>query len=186
MIHVDRGLLSSHDVSRPPPAAVPLRLIHIKLSGPRLLTYGVQAIFEALLLRSSDTYGLSTQGTVMTQSHLFPLEASGPEGGKTILPVLQRTISGQGLQRKKGSMNLIIGCKGAANEGGTSIGRGCNITMHPSDPKVSREIQELLLLSIPFLLYHDVDSCRDFCFFISPRAKLAKLSIRAKFLVEID
>ena len=83
-------------------------------------------------------------------------------------------------------MNLIIGCKGAANEWWTSIGRRCHITMQPSDPKVSREIQELLLLSIPFLLYHYVDSCRDFCFFISPRAKLAKLSIRAKFLVEID
>ena len=93
MIHVDRGLLSSHDVSRPPPAAVPLRLIHVKLPGPRLLTDGVQAIFEALLLRSSDADILSTQGSVMTQSHLFPLEASGPEGSETILPVFQRTVS---------------------------------------------------------------------------------------------
>ena len=65
MIHVDRRLLSSHDVSCPA-AAIPLRLIHIKLSGPRLLTYGVQAIFEALLLRSSDADDLSAQGSVMT------------------------------------------------------------------------------------------------------------------------
>ena len=100
--------------------------------------------------------------------------------------MFQRAVSGQGLEGKKRSMNLIIGCKRAANEGGTSIGRGCHITMQAAHPKVSREIQELLLLSIPLLLYHDVNSCRDFRFFISPRAKLAKLSIRAKFLVEID
>jgi len=184
MIHVDRGLLSSHDVSRPPPAAVPLRLIHVKLPGPRLLTDGVQAIFEALVLRSSDADVLSAQGPVMTQSHLFPLEASGPEGSETVLPLFQRTISGQGLQGKKRGMNLIISCEGAANEGGTSI--GCHITMQAANRKVSREIQELLLLSIPLLLYHYIDSCRDFRFFICPRAKLTKLSIRAKFLVEID
>lgn len=93
MIHVDRGLLSSHDVSGPPTAAVPLRLIHVELSGPRLLTDGVQAIFETLLLRSSDADVLTAQGSVMTQCHLFPLEASGSEGSETILPVFKRTVS---------------------------------------------------------------------------------------------
>jgi hypothetical protein len=83
-------------------------------------------------------------------------------------------------------MNLIISCERAANKGGSSIGRRRQITMQPANRKVSREIQELLLLSIPLLLYHYVDSCRNFRFFICPRAKLAKLSIRAKFLVEID
>jgi hypothetical protein len=58
--------------------------------------------------------------------------------------------------------------------------------MQPTDPKVSREIQELLLLSILLLLYHYVDGSRDFRFFIGPRTKLTKLPIRAKFLVEID
>ena len=51
-IHVDRGLLCLHDISSPP---VPMRLIHVMhLSVPRLLTDGVQAIFEALVLRRSD------------------------------------------------------------------------------------------------------------------------------------
>ncbi len=64
-----------------------MRLIHVVLSGPRLLTDGVQAIFEDLVLRRSYADVLSAQGTIMTQSHLFPLEAIGSEGSKAILPV---------------------------------------------------------------------------------------------------
>jgi hypothetical protein len=156
------------------------------LSGPRLLPDGVQAIFEALVVRCSDTDVVSSQGSIMTQSHLFSLEAIGSEGSQTILPVFQRTVSGQGLQRKKRSMILIISCKRTTYEWGTSIGRCCHISMQPTDPKVSREIQKLLLLSILLFLYHYVDGSGDFRFFIGPRAKLAKLPIRAKFLVEIN
>ena len=109
-------------------------LIHVMLSGPRLLPEGVQAIFEALVLRSSDADVVSTQGSIMTQSHLFPLEAIGYEGSETILPLFQRTVSGQGLQRKKRSVILIVSCKGTTNEWGTSKGRCCHISMQPTDP----------------------------------------------------